>query len=50
MVLKALTGKKVGGWSQAGRRGILGLLGPDTVEARGRSVGQLSALPLCIGL
>lgn len=36
VVLKVVTGKEVGGWTEAGRRGIPGLSHPNTVEARDR--------------
>ena len=37
MALKVVTGKKVGGWSEADRRGFPVLFCPNTVEARDRS-------------
>uniref|UniRef100_A0A452R2B4 Uncharacterized protein n=1 Tax=Ursus americanus TaxID=9643 RepID=A0A452R2B4_URSAM len=41
MVLKAVTGKVVEGWWEAGRGVSLGLFCPNTVETRDRSEGPL---------
>ena len=53
LIPKVATGKKVGGWLEGGWKleqgASLGLFCPNTVEAKDRSGGRLSALPqLCI--
>ena len=43
MITKVVPGEKVGGWSETGRKGVRGLIPPNTVvEAKDRSEGLLS--------
>jgi len=42
LIIKVVPGEKVGGWSEAGRKGVHGLIPPNTVEAKDRSEGLLS--------
>ena len=44
VVPKAVTGKEVGGWSEAGRRGVPGSVLSNPVEVRDRSQGPPRAL------
>lgn len=44
VVLKVMTGKGIGGWLAAGRRGILGLFHPNTIEAKREIWGQSTTL------
>ena len=45
MVPKVVTGKQVGRWSEAGRRGSLGLFHPNT-ETRDRTTRALPKLSI----